>query len=311
MAKRYPLKPLKRFDYKLVEAKLDGLLFNVDRDLQRRIKHAVSTKKVEADRCLSLLNVMLRFANNSYRAVRFVIAERPDEPARKPSYALIIAPVNRQLLDLLFSLVYMLDDFPTRSLRYHRAGWREAKEEYQKFKTEFSLDPEWEAFFAAFKEGLDKWAPLFHITEKERKNARLIPYWKHPGDLKDEQSPCRNFLRWLDKWLYGDTSAQAHLSFGGLFMVSPFLVAELVGGQSQEIVENRVIHQYRFHQFSRTALVTLAIATEIDCHCNLGNREVISYLWTMFSEHAPEGKEMYGARYEAKLGSRVNGGTGS
>jgi hypothetical protein len=65
-----------------------------------------------------------------------------------------------------------------------------------------------------------------------------------------------------------------------------------------------MIHQYRFHQFSRTALVTLAIATEIDCYCNLGNREVISYLWALFSEHAAEGKEMYRARYEAKLSSR-------
>ena len=304
MAKRYPLKPLKRFDYKLVEAKLDGLLFNVDRDLQRNIRHAESTNNMEASRCLSLLNVMLRFASNSYRAVRFVLADTPEEPARKPNYALIIAPVNRQLLDFLFSLVYMLDDFPTRSLQYHRAGWREASEEYHKFKSEFSRDPEWKAFFANFSKGLGQLAPLFRITEREKKNVKLIPYWKHPGELKDEQTSCRNFLRWLDKWLYADTSAQSHLSFGGLFMVSPFLVAELVGGQSQEIVENRMIHQYRFHQFSRTALVTLAIATEIDCYCNLGNREVIAYLWALFSEHAPEGKEMYGARYEEKLSSR-------
>lgn len=32
------LRPLKRVDYGLVRAKLDGLLFNVDRDLQRRVK---------------------------------------------------------------------------------------------------------------------------------------------------------------------------------------------------------------------------------------------------------------------------------
>jgi len=158
--------------------------------------------------------------------------------------------------------------------------------------------------FSYILERLDELVPLFRITEKEKKIVKLIPYWKHPGDLKGEPTTSRTFLRWLDKWLYGDTSAQAHLSFGGLFVVSPFLVAELVGGQSQEIVEGRMIHQYRFHQFSRTALVTLAIATEIDCYCNLGNREVISYLWALFSEHAPESKEMYRARYEAKLSSR-------
>lgn len=248
--------------------------------------------------------LLVRFVNNSYRALRYVIADTPDDPARRPNYALIIAPVNRQLLDLLFSLVYMLDDLPDRSLQYQRAGWREAREEYHKFKTEFSRDPEWQAFFASSKERLDRLAPIFRITEKEKRNIRLIPYWKHPGELRDEQTASRTFLRWLDKWLYGDTSAQAHLSFGGLLMVAPFLVAELVGGQSREIVEDRMIHQYRFHQFSRTILVTLAVATEIDCYCNLGNREAISYLWTLFSDYAAEGREMYEARYNVKLSSR-------
>ena len=85
MAKRHPLKPLERFDYKLVEAGLDGLLFNVDRDLQRNIRRAESANNMEVSRCLTLLDVMLRFANNSYRAVRYVMAETPDDPARKPN----------------------------------------------------------------------------------------------------------------------------------------------------------------------------------------------------------------------------------
>jgi hypothetical protein len=29
---------------------------------------------------------------------------------------------------------------------------------------------------------------------------------------------------------------------------------ELVGGQSQEVVEEYMIHQYRFHQFYRTSI---------------------------------------------------------
>ncbi|RZU39110.1 hypothetical protein [Edaphobacter modestus] len=28
----------------------------------------------------------------------------------KPNYVIVIPPINRQLLDLLFSLVYMMDD---------------------------------------------------------------------------------------------------------------------------------------------------------------------------------------------------------
>ncbi len=301
MAKGTAFKPLKMFDYRLVQEKFEGLLINIDRDLQRRERASSNLRNLKASRCLVLLDVIVRFARNAYRAMGYLMAQTPEDESRRPAYALVLPPVNRQLLDLLFSLVYMLDDFEVRSLEYQRAGWREAREELHKFKTEFSRDPEWRAFLQNFKTGLETLVPLLGITAEEEKDPSLIPYWKHPGELKDEKTESRSFLRWLDKWLYGDTSAQAHLSFGGLFMVSPFLVAELVGGQSQQIVEDRMIHQYRFQHFSRTAFVTLAIATEIDSYCKLGNRSAISYLWAMFAEHAPEGKEMYSRRYEALL----------
>jgi hypothetical protein len=299
MRKKAPLKPLKNFNYKLVEEGLDGLLLNVDRDLQRRTGLAEDSGDKENARCLALLDILVRFSSNSYHAVRYLVADAPEDAARKPSYALVIAPVNRQLLDLLFSLVYMLDDFGPRSLDYQRAGWREAREEYHKFKTEYSSALDWRPFFSNYKESLERMALLYSISEEEQKDPALIPYWKHPGDLKDEKTPSRTFLRWLDKWLYGDTSAQAHLSFGGLITVAPFLAADLVGGSGQQIVEGRMAHMHRFHQFSRTALVTLAIANEVDKYCDLGNVVAISYLWAMFCEFVPEGKEMYKARYEA------------
>ena|SRR5271157_325335 len=131
------LAPLKKFDYALVRAPLDGLLINVDRDLQRRAGQAERIRDRAASRCLTLLDVMVRFSANSFRAVRYVIAETPEDHNRKPSYSLVLAPVNRQLLDLLFSLVFMLDDFEERSLRYQKAGWREMTEEYHKFKSTY------------------------------------------------------------------------------------------------------------------------------------------------------------------------------
>lgn len=303
MPKRALQKQLRRFDYKLVDEKLAGLLLNVDRDLQRRVGLAEITQSTEHSRCFALLNVMFRFARNQFYAMQYLVAETPEDPNRKSGYALVLPVVNRQLLDLLFSLVYMLDDFETRSLQYQRAGWREASEEFQKFKVEYSADPEWSAFFKSSKKTLDDMVVRFRISAKEVRNPKLIPYWKHPFELKDEITKSRKFLRWLDKWLYGDTSAQAHMSFGGLIMVSPFLVADIIKGEAQQTVENRLVHQYKFLHFSRAAVVTLAIATEIDNYCNLGNCRVISYLWTMFAEHAPEAELMYKQRYQPMLAS--------
>jgi hypothetical protein len=40
--KRRQIKPLREFNYQLVEERMDGLLIKVDRDLQRRLKQAAT-----------------------------------------------------------------------------------------------------------------------------------------------------------------------------------------------------------------------------------------------------------------------------
>ncbi len=67
--------------------------------------------------------------------------------------------------------------------------------------------------------------------------------------------------------------------------VTPMLLAEIVGGQRQEEIENRAVLQYHFLQISRTAIITLAIATEIDSYFKLGNSERILMLWHVFGEY--------------------------
>jgi hypothetical protein len=304
MIKRYQSKPLRKFNYALVQERMDGLLVNIDRDLQRRGKKAHQANQREADRCYMLLNLIVRFAKNSYDAVRYVAGDAPEDYRRKPNYVLVVPAINRQLLDLLFSLVYMLDDFQVRSLEYQRAGWRELEQEYRMFKTEFSKDPEWKQHFRNVREVLDRLIAEFCISKDEQKKPELIPFWKTPSQLMDEQTESKLFLRYLEKWLYGDTSAQAHMSFGGMIMVAPFLVAEFVGGQDEEHVKNRIIKQYHFQHFSRTAIVTLAIATEIDSNCGLGNASAASYLWSIFADYCVEAKEMLEHRYEKVLSQK-------
>ncbi len=301
MARRHIPKPLREFQYPLVAERMDGLLINIDRDLQRRGNQTLQRGEGNAERCFSLLNVMFRFARNSYDAVRYVAGNTPEDYRRRPNYVLVVPAINRQLLDLLFSLVYMLDDLSARSLQYQRAGWRELDQEYRMFRTRFSKDPEWKQQFKNVKGVLDDMIRRFRITETERKNPKLIPFWKHPFELKDEATESRPYLRYLEKWLYGDTSAQAHMSFGGLAMVGCFLVADIVGGQDEEWVKNRIILQYHFRHFSRTAIVMLAIATEIDAHFRLGNAAAASYLWNIFAEYSAEAKEMIEHRYENVL----------
>jgi hypothetical protein len=295
------LKPLERFDYGLVAPKIVGLNFNLDRDIRKRIEEAEKRADADADRCLTLLSLMLRFAYNSYETVLYLAGDIPEDPRRKPNYVLVVPNINRQLLDLLFSLVYMLDDFRPRSLAYQKAGWRDMHEEVEKFKESFASDPEWASYFTMMEKMLAATADRHSLSKEEQKDPSLVPYWDTPYRLlkKVRKNPalCAPFLEYLEKWLYKDTSGQSHLTFGGLFKVSPFLLADIFGKDEVEKVNDRPMKIYHFQQISRAAISFLAIATEIDTFCRFGNGESINYIWAMFSGYAAEAKEMWDIRY--------------
>jgi hypothetical protein len=294
-------KPLRKFDFGLILPKLSGLRFNLDREIQRLSDQSVGRGDTDAERCLSLLKILLRFAWNSFEAVLYLAGDVPEDYRRKPNYVLVVPSINRQLLDVLFSLAYMFEDFRARSLAYQRAGWRDLYEEREVFKETFGDDPDWKNHLQLLENMLFDMVPRYKITEEEQKTPTLINYWPHPYKLikriDREKIACGAFLKYLEKWLYKDTSAQAHMTFGGVFKIALFLVAKDVGEDAVKVVNDRPMKIYRFEQISRTALSFLAIATEIDTYCRLGNHEVINYISSIFGDYAVEAKEMWEIRY--------------
>jgi len=158
--------PLKEFDARTVQAPLQGLFRNMDCELVRKLKKAIASRDAEGERKFSLFLLMLRFTNNSYEAMSSLCSSMDDAPKGKKTFALMLAPTNRRLLDLLVTLVFMADDFPTRSMAYERSGHRQAREEYDKFFIRFGTHPMWQAHFLS----LQGWLPTV---------ARPFPYHNH------------------------------------------------------------------------------------------------------------------------------------
>src|SRR5713226_8661730 len=98
------LRPLKQFDFQLVQPKLDGLLFNIVRDLQKRVRELSAKQQWHESQQLVGLSVAALFTKNSYNSVRYLVADTPEDHQRKPNYVLVVPAINRQLLDLLFTL---------------------------------------------------------------------------------------------------------------------------------------------------------------------------------------------------------------
>jgi len=299
---------LRALDYTTVAAPIDGLLFNVDRDLQRRIAVHHTAGELVKKRSVEMALMFLRYARIAYNAVRFLTADTPEDPARKPVYAVIIPNVNRQLIDILSTLVFMLDDLIPRHNWYERSGYRGMREQYDLYNKTYGNDPLWQRHLTSLAAAIVKSAQVMNISATDQQHPSQIKYWPTPYQMKKKvKTKSQDFLRYLITWLWGDTSEQAHFACNGMFTLAPYIYGDLLDEKERERVDNQLIHQYHYEQFSRTVILLLAIATEIDSYFGLNNKTQLLDIWLMFVKQCEipgvdsEAKAMYDVRYKKML----------
>jgi hypothetical protein len=92
-----------------------------------------------------------------------------------------------------------------------------------------------------------------------------------------------------------------------MFTLAPYIYGDLLDEKDRERVNDRLIHQYHYEHFSRTVILVLAIATEIDNYFALKNKPQLCGIWTAFIKQTEipgvesEAKEMYDLRYKSFL----------
>jgi len=67
---------------------------------------------------------------------------------------------------------------------------------------------------------------ILSIRPEQKADPKIIPYWYAPYRLMKEPTKSQPFMKYLEKWLYGETSAQAHLNPAGLFSIGGFVLAD-------------------------------------------------------------------------------------
>jgi hypothetical protein len=296
------VKPLEHFDFSVVQRPLDGLLRNMDSDLRRRLDLLARTNDLNEIRRFTLLQLILRFAINSYHAVAFLLSDLDDHPRRQPRFVLVVPPINRQLMDLWFSLVFMMDDFGPRALAYDQCGYRELREQVDKMRKQKADDPEWQDWFHDMWDLASLMEKQIPLTTSQIADPSSIDYWLAPYKLARQPTKSQSFLKFLEDLLYHDTSAEAHLKPGGLFMSGSILLADIAPEELRRVIENRTIHQYKFRQYCRTVLTLLGIASEIELYCKMNNHEQLTKVWTILAGYNADTKDVYEARYQALLG---------
>lgn len=304
LSRKSELKPLERFDFKPVQEPLDGLILNVDRDLQRRAHEVERSGDFEKFRQTTLLLIMLRVAANGYQALGFLLADVDPHPRRLARFVTNVPFINRPLMDLWFSLVYIADDFGPRSLDYELYAYRQMWEEINTAKKRYGADPEWAPWFQDMNDlssYMEAQLPLTAEQKADPTNSNLIKSWPSPHALSTQASPCQDFLKLINELLYVDASIQAHLKPAGLLQMAGILLVDMAPEQMRDNIENRTIHQYKFRHFCRTVIALMGIISEIEAYCKLGNAEQALKVWTRLADKNPDAKDVFLARYNTLL----------
>lgn len=320
--KAQKLPELTAFDYSKVQRPIEGLFRNTTEDLLRKLKPI----PLHTQQQYFLLYFFVRVAQVLYSAVVFILADQPQEPARNPKYAFVLPSINRQLIDLYVTLLYILDDFLPRVREYQQSGWKDMKKHVESEIQKHGKDPVWTEYIGAQQAIVDKTAVAYDVTTQQQTNLDLIPWWDTPNRIKrklekKEKAHATNpattppltkneaaILHVINEW-WGGTSQIAHMAFSGFLQLTPFVMAtDLLGDVYNAAAEEHQLRVFTFEHFQRTALLTVSVLTEVNLFMKLDNLDQIRSIWKKFIEStattpAPsESKEIYRVRYRDLLG---------
>ena len=280
--------------FKVIRDELDRLIEALNNLLDREFPKELSS-------ILGLqpfLLVAILTSKNIYSGIRYLAADLPKDPTRKLEFGLIISPMGRMLADILFSIVFMREDLGSRVEWYHRGGWRELKEYYERNRSEYGSLPEWENCFRQFEDWLEQQRVVFGISEEDAANPKNLPYWPIPGQMLRDKALSekgQRFLRFLNDWLYKELSSDAHMSAAGIMRRHGQLLRE------EDEERKKILSKLKSDSMLTVITLMVAICSEINDICHYGREEKLSYLWRILVEYWGEAKDFFERRYREML----------
>jgi hypothetical protein len=251
--------PIKQLDFKIIQEPLTGSIINLDRDLQRRASPAEQRSQIDEARQLMALLIMLRFATNSYEAVSFLLSDVDQHPRRQPRFVLVVPSVCRQVMDLWFTIIFIMDDFEARLLQYQQGAYREVRQQIADTQKVYGADnPDWQDWYLDMEETARMAEEYYKLTPEQlanpiptaaNKQKAAIKSWSYPTALSKETSNCQDFLKLLNDLFYAEASSYAHVKPSALAVCGGMLLADIAPPHFKQVIEERTRHQFKFRHF--------------------------------------------------------------
>jgi len=247
---------------------------------------------------LAVLLMLAKLVETTFSTIRYICAEKPEDPARRISFATSTPPLLRSMLDAIYTLIFIGEDPPTRFKWYYNAGWRELREEYDRHVQRYSGKTEWKAWLAGYGTHLATLEGQW-VTAHEAANPKAIRRWPTPSNMVSSgmlTADAQTFLDYMRDWFYREFSQDDHLSLPGLIRRGSNFLRPADDSRKESTWK-----KLRSDWVTYAVVLFLAFLTEMVLLCNLDLRPRCSYIWGILKEYSSMAAEVYEARYETKL----------
>ncbi|HEY1528835.1 MAG TPA: hypothetical protein VGH51_21640 [Candidatus Angelobacter sp.] len=293
--------PERVFDFSTISETIDGLLINVHRDFKRHIE----ARDVPTARGFLLMRIAALFARQLYDSIRFLCAD-VESPGPRPEYVFAVPSIVRTMQEILFTIMYVNEDFPARADEFHKAGWREHNEERGKYCNEYSKMPEWRPFLNKFKQSVQMGIQHLQLSPEESKQPQSIDYFPIGQRLLDAMGKSnQSFAKWLDKWFYDETSAIAHFTPLGVMKIAGYLIRDMTPEADRKMIEEESMRKFKGFYYMMATIVVMSIASELEHQLHLNNRGQIVKVWEKIRIDFPDAEEVCSRRYDELLSMKA------
>lgn len=296
---RLPTLPRLKFDelpelkFSEIRETLDDLLVAMANLIERRWPSEYSQN------LRTVLLGTVKITEITYKSIRYLCADRPEDPVRKLEFAISVPPLSRTILDSVFTVIFLLDNASERLAWYHKSGWRETFEEHQRYQEAYGRDPNWEEYIGWQQAFVEYGRQELGITDAEAANPRReITWWPNPGRMvrnRDTTNSQRDYLRYLNDWFYREMSADSHLSWPGFARRA----GHLLNPDEEQRIE--LLRKYKSDCVMTSITLILCLLSEIEAEFSFGRAQRLKEVWSALTEVFLASREIFEMRYVSRL----------
>jgi hypothetical protein len=251
-----------------------------------------------------LLVMHIRAAHTTYLSALYLGGDVPPDPRRKPEFCATLPVLNRSLLDSLFSILFLLEDLPSRCEWFWEADWKETRLDLDRFTAEYGHAPDWQPWLKQLAEHCDNGLAHAKLTPTQAANPTSLRSWPNPGAMANHGvspntslPPLRAFMKYVNDYFYIDLSQQTHLGGWGMVKRAGFLIDEIRSLEETEAL----MQKNRYAHIGQTVALVLSMASEIERHFNFGLKQEALFIWGVTVPTVTVAKELYEKRYRDLL----------